>query len=205
MRLVVFHPPLHMADPILWIRSIRVISRTLCRQCRIFSITYIVVFPTLFSDILCRGIQDASVRHSVLSIASFLADYRLNRSTGRFELNYILQVIQRSIAEVRVDESLAIAVFLIAWIDAARGQYEVCRKHLRGLSLILERVQPICQNPTASRDRISPLIMLIWRFATRMDCSVGFFAFHQPVFPMMPSAEDLHGNGSVKSALRTRH
>ena len=157
-------------------------------------LNYIVVFPTLFSDILCRGIQDASVRHSVLSIASFLADHRLNRSMGRFDLNYItsLQVIQRSIAEVRVDESLAIAVFLIAWIDAARGQYEVCRKHLRGLSLILERVQPICQNPTASRDRISPLIMLIWRFAIRMDCSVSFFAFQQPIFPMMPPAEDLH-------------
>ena len=25
-----------------------------------------------------------------------------------------------------------------------------------------------------------------------MDCSVSFFAFQQPVFPMIPSAEDLH-------------
>ena len=157
-------------------------------------LNYIIVFPTLFGDILSRGVQDVSVRHSILSIASFLADHRLNRSIGRFELNYIksLQVIQRSIAEVRVDESLAIAVFLIAWVDAARGQYEVCRKHLRGLSIILQQVQPICQNPVARTDRISPLIMLIWRFAIRMDCSVSFFAFQQPVFPMMPPAEDLH-------------
>ena len=42
---------------------------------------------------------------------------------------------------MQIDESLAIAVFLLAQINALRAEFESARKHLRGLYLVLQQMQ----------------------------------------------------------------
>jgi Fungal specific transcription factor domain len=164
------------------------------------ALNYANIFPTVVGDIFCRAIQDTCVRHSLLSIAAILADYRLHRPLDRFQVQYIasLQLIQSAIEKMSVDEELAIAVFLISWIDTVRGKFETARKHLNGLRLILQHIQPDCFAPasritdSSGSTRVSPLIMQVWRFAIRLDFSASFYTVQPPVFPPIPAAEELH-------------
>jgi hypothetical protein len=155
---------------------------------------YTNLFPTVVGDIFSRGADCACVRYSVLSIASGVVDYRLQRSMDRFQRQYImaLQSIQTAIQTLQIDEGLAVSVFLISWIDIVRGKFETTRKHLRGLRLILERLEPGCGNPTHGTTKLSPLLMQIWRVAIKFDWAASIFLLVRPVFPTVPAAEDLH-------------
>ena len=154
---------------------------------------YTELFPTVVSDIFSRTLDNVCVKYSVLSISSIIADFRLKRSLERFEINYIvsLRKIQDTIDRNELDEGLAIAVFIIAWIDAVRARMSSCRKHLHGLSLILQQVQPTCHNPMG-RPVSSPFLMLIWRLAVRLDCAMSFYSVQEPVLQMIGGAEDFH-------------
>jgi hypothetical protein len=112
----------------------------------------------------------------------------------RFQRQYImaLQSIQTAIQTLQIDEGLAVSVFLISWIDIVRGKFETTRKHLRGLRLILERLEPGCGNPTHGTTKLSPLLMQIWRVAIKFDWAASIFLLVRPVFPTVPAAEDLH-------------
>jgi hypothetical protein len=63
-----------------------------------------------------------------------LADYRLMRPMDRFYRKYVLtiQLIQKALDEMRIDEGLAISVFFLAWSDAISCRFESSRKHLNG-------------------------------------------------------------------------
>jgi hypothetical protein len=155
---------------------------------------YTNLFPTVVADIFARGTEQACVRYSVLSIAAGVVDYRLQRSMDRFQRQYILslQSIQNAIETLQIDEGLAVAVFLISWIDVVRGKFETTRKHLRGLRLILEHLEPGCGNPALGKSNLSPLVMQIWRVAVKFDWAASLFLLAEPIFPTIPAAEDLH-------------
>ena len=155
---------------------------------------YTELFPSIVSDIFSRTLDNVCVKYSVLSISSIIADFRLRRSLERFEVNYIvsLRKIQECIDRNELDEGLAIGVFLIAWIDAVRARMSSCRKHLHGLSLILQQVEPTCRNPSNGRSVTSPFLMLIWRLSVRLDCAVSFYSLQEPVLQMAAGAEDFH-------------
>jgi hypothetical protein len=88
-------------------------------------LVYSNLFPSLVGDIFCGGVQHTCVSRSILSTASMIADHRLQRPMDRCKVQYIttIQLIQSAIREERVDESLAIAVFLIAWGDAISSRF----------------------------------------------------------------------------------
>src|SRR5262249_43928907 len=95
---------------------------------------YTALFPTAVGDIFARGAEHPCVRYSVISVASRVVDHRLRRPLDRFQSNYIitLQLIQKALQNLVIDEGLAIAVFLLSWIDVVRSNFDATRKHLKG-------------------------------------------------------------------------
>jgi len=74
-----------------------------------------------------------------------LADYRLMRPMDRFYRKYILtiQLIQKALDEMRIDEGLAISVFFLAWSDAISCRFESSRKHLNGFYRLVVKLEMV--------------------------------------------------------------
>jgi hypothetical protein len=116
-----------------------------------------------------------------------MADHHLSRPLDRFQLQYInaLQMIQKSLQTMELDEGIAIAVFLVLWIDAVRADLGAVRKHLKGFHLILQELQ--VQSGGAG---LSPLILDIWRIAFRLDWTANLYLGMEPVFPSISTTQE---------------
>lgn len=165
---------------------------------------YTRLFPSIVNDVFSRSVVHRTLRHSVLSISSMIADYRLRRGMERFHYNYItsLRMIQNSIQNMDVDEATTIAVFLVLWIDVVRAELRSSTKHLRGLYLLLQEIQKKYRPPDMDGGMfidqsggvgVSPLIMSIWRLAIRLDWTTSLYLCSTPVFPTIPAEQqDFH-------------
>ena len=165
---------------------------------------YTRLFPSIVDDVFSRCVVHRTLRHSVLSVSSMIADYRLRRGMDRFHYNYItsLRMIQNSIQNMDVDEATTIAVFLVLWIDVVRAELRSSTKHLRGLYLLLQEIQKKYRPPDMDAgifiDKsggvgVSPLIMSIWRLAIRLDFTTSLYLCSTPVFPTIPAEQqDFH-------------
>ncbi len=149
------------------------------------TLPYAALFPHVVDDIFRRSVQNAVVRHSVLSVSSIVIDFLLHRPLDRFEYQYFtsLALIRKSIAENTIDEPLAIAVFLVSWIDVVRGKMETTRKHLQGLRLILESI-------SKTKNGMSEVLMQIWWISIKFDWFSSLYLVESPIFPVVPYAED---------------
>lgn len=147
---------------------------------------YTNIFPTIVKEMFSRSILHRCLRHSVLSISSWVADHRLSRSMDRFQLQYIttLQSIQTSLAKVELDEGIAIAIFLLLYIDSVRADMGAVRKHIKGFRLILRELRR-----NSNRSPQSPLILDICRIVFRLDWTVSFFLAEEPVFPCISKSQ----------------
>jgi hypothetical protein len=98
----------------------------------------------------------------------------------RFQYQYItsLSLIRTSLAENKIDESLAIAVFLVTWIDVVRGKLDTTRKHLKGLHLILQSI--LKTRP------MSGILMQIWWISIKFDWFASLYLVESPIFPIVP-------------------
>src|SRR5436190_795374 len=114
-----------------------------------YILPYTSIFPSIIIDVFARSVPHITLRHSVLSISSMIADYRLQRSMDRFHIQYItsLRKIQNAIQQLSLDEGTTIAVFLILWIDVVRAELRPSRKHLLGLFLLLQELQKKYRRP----------------------------------------------------------
>ena len=169
-----------------------------------YILPYTGLFPSIVTDVFARCVPHITLRHSVLSISSMIADYRLQRPMIRFQIQYItsLQKIQHAIQKLSLDEGTTIAVFLILWIDVVRAELRSSRKHLRGLYLLLQALQRPHRHsqsgPGILADEsggvgVSPLIMQIWRISIRLDFTTSLYLVEPPVFPPIPTEEqDFH-------------
>ena len=178
-----------------------------------YILPYTGLFPSIVQDMFARCVMHIALRHSVLSISSMIADYRAKRPMDRFHFQYItsLQKIQHAIQIMLLDEGIAIAVFLILWIDVVRAELRPSRKHLRGLYLLFQELQKryrhssdsavSSQEPQILIDErgstvgVSSLIMQIWRIALRLDFTTSLYLVQPPIFPAIPAeTQDLHRN-----------
>lgn len=178
-----------------------------------YALPYTTLFPTMLSDIFARALEYPCVRQSILSIASHVADHRFKRTPERSQMLHktSLQIIQKAIQKLQVDEGLAIAVFITCWTENLKGHHESSRNHLRGLKMILDRLQlGISDNPSTQTMHSSPLLMLIWRTAIRFDWACSMFVVESPIFPTVPEAKKFHrqwitrvssGDGTAEWAL----
>lgn len=165
---------------------------------------YTRLFPSIVREVFARCVVHRTLRHSVLSVSSMIADYRLQRGMDRFHYNYInsLRMIQNSLQNMDVDEATTIAVFLVLWIDVVRAELRNSTKHLRGLYLLLQEIQKKHRPPGLDAgifiDKsggvgVSPLIMSIWRVAIRLDWTTSLYLCSSPVFPSIPpEQQDFH-------------
>jgi hypothetical protein len=88
---------------------------------------------------------------------------------------------------VEVDEGVAISIFLLAYFNVSSGEHASARKHLAGLSMVLAQLQAdhlVKNGGVLSPYAVSPLTMLIWRMAIRMDFIMSVMYGLRPVFPM---------------------
>ena len=77
----------------------------------------------------------------------------------------------------------------------ANGEHASARKHLAGLHLVLAQLQQdhLARNAgVLSPYAISPLTMLIWRMAVRMDFIMALMYGQRPIFPMYLPYPFLH-------------
>ena len=155
---------------------------------------YVNLFPSAPSNVFSASLQHPALRHSILSISALIADKKSDRGrvTALDHLQKSLKHLQTSLSAVEVDEGMAISIFLLAYFNVGSGEHATARKHLHGLQLVLEQLK---QNHLArnggvpSPYAVSPLTMLIWRMAIRMDFIISIMYSQPPIFHVyIPSA-----------------
>jgi hypothetical protein len=152
------------------------------------TILYSELFPTAIKEIFSRTVYSTPLRHAVLCISSLFVDQFLGRSSTRMLVHKqaAFASLQECIASGQIDEDLAIAIFLVLLMDVFRGK-AVAHAHLRGLYLVLKQLH-IDESQEAPKffKNISPIVLLLWRIAVRLDSVVSTTQDVMPVFPPLP-------------------
>ena len=151
-------------------------------------IPYMNLFPKGTNEIFARTLMSAPLRHAVLAISSVRVDAALNRPLTRALIHKqdALKYLQQGLSAKQVDEDIAIAIFLMLFMDTFAGK-DVAQAHLRGLSLVLKELN--VDSSTTSPlywDKVSPIVLLIWRIAFRLDALVATLQDTSPIFPPFP-------------------
>jgi hypothetical protein len=150
---------------------------------------YVNIFPSAPSSLVSSSLHHQALRHSILSINALIADKKSDKGRQR-TLEHVqksLNTLQNSLSAVEVDEGVAISIFLLAYFNFASGEHSTARKHLQGLCTVLDQLQSehLTKNGgILSPHAISPLTMLIWRMAIRMDFVLAITYGERPSFPM---------------------
>jgi hypothetical protein len=122
-----------------------------------------------------------------------IADKSAHRSKERAleHLQKSLSLLQKSLSTVAIDEGVAISIFLLAYFNVSSGEHASARKHLMGLAMVLEQLERdhiVRNGGVLSPYAISPLTMLVWRMAIRIDFIIAVMYAQRPIFPMYPNS-----------------
>jgi Fungal specific transcription factor domain len=150
---------------------------------------YTSLFPNAVNEIFARSTQSKPLKHAVLSISSLLADYVVNRPFTRALVHKqeAMASVQQCLSSGEITEDLAIAVFLLLLLDCFIGK-EAARAHLQGLNSILKVLNLDTSNINPlSWNNISPVLLLIWRNAMRVDAMLATIREEVPIFPQFPA------------------
>jgi hypothetical protein len=150
---------------------------------------YANFFPAAINEIFARTIQSKPLHHIVLSMSSAFIDRHLQRSTER-ELVHkqeALASLQQCLSSGEITEDVAIAICLMLFMDCFSGK-ATPQAHLRGLYLVLKELHlDSSANSPLFWDKVSPLVLLIWRIALRLDTMVATIQQCLPIFPPFPA------------------
>ena len=151
------------------------------------------LFPKGTNEIFARTLTSAPLRHAVLAISSARVDTTLKRPLTRALIHKqdALKYLQQGLSTKQIDEDIAIAIFLMLFMDTFTGK-DIAQAHLRGLSLVLRELN-VDSSKTSPLywDRISPIVLLIWRIAFRVDALLATLQDTSPNFPPFPSEYNL--------------
>ena len=151
------------------------------------------LFPKGTNEIFARTLTSAPLRHAVLAISSARVDTTLKRPLTRALIHKqdALKYLQQGLSTKQIDEDIAIAIFLMLFMDTFTGK-DIAQAHLRGLSLVLRELN-VDSSMTSPLywDRISPIVLLIWRIAFRVDALLATLQDTSPIFPPFPSEYNL--------------
>jgi len=155
---------------------------------------YVNLFPSAVSSLFGSSIHHPALRHSVLSISALISDKKSHRGKQRAleHLQHSLKFLQKSLSAVEVDEGLAISIFLLAYFNVSNGECSTASKHLVGLCMVMEQLQQdhmVRNAGVLSPYAISPLTMLVWRMAIRLDFIMALMYSLRPIFPMYLSLD----------------
>lgn len=157
-------------------------------------LAYSELFPRAISEIFARTTRSKALRHAVLCLSSLFVDQYLNRGLTRTLLHKqkTFASLQECLSEDQIDEELAIAIFLVLLMDVFQGK-AVAHAHLQGLYLVLKRLH-VDESADAPQywSKVSPVLMLLWRIAIRLDSPVATIHDVLPVFPPLPASHNKH-------------
>ena len=146
------------------------------------------VFPEFLPTLLQVSENESQLRHSLVSLSAFVADQSNHRPMFRALLHHqeTLRTVQDSLCHSEIDEATIYAVMMLAYFNVFTGKFLSARRHIRGLSLLLEKYSEQGHQPT-------PTMMLIWRCGVRIDYFLASVYPCRPIFPAPPAEqEDLH-------------
>ena len=150
---------------------------------------YVDLFPAAPASVFSSSLYHPALRHSLLSVSALISDKKSERGQQRAleHLQKSLTFLQRSLSAVEVDEGVAISIFLLAYFNVSSGELVSARKHLAGLNMVLAQLKAdylVKSGGILLYYAVSPLTMLIWRMAIRMDFVMAIMYGLRPVFPM---------------------
>ena len=150
---------------------------------------YVNVFPWTAATLFSSSNHNPALRQSVLAVAALIADREAKGAAEALKhLQIALQLLQSrlSAVDVDVDDGLAISSFLLAHFSMMLGDHTTAIKHLRGMSIVLRKLdhsegpyKESVPNPLTT----DKLTMLIWRMAIRIDFISSIACGKEPVLP----------------------
>jgi Fungal specific transcription factor domain len=165
---------------------------------------YVNLFPWTAATLFSSSNHNPALRQSVFAVAALIADQsKLGNGLGHPEalkhLQKALHLLRNKLSAVDVDinddgDGLAISSFLLAHFSIMLGDHNAAKKHLRGMSLMLSKLD---HNNTATSGGERPstgdsfpsplttdkLTILIWRMAIRIDFISSIACGQEPVLP----------------------
>jgi Fungal specific transcription factor domain len=152
---------------------------------------YARLFPTAVGEVFYNGIHHTALRHSILSLSSFMADRRAKRPATRAyqHLQKSLRLLQDAISNGNIDDGVLYAVFLMVYFNIVNSDHASSRRHLQGLQSLLDyRQRQVAAERTLTTNMGQPLVMpaltmLIRRMAMRLDFVLAIFYARKPIFP----------------------
>ena len=146
---------------------------------------YAVVFPRFVPDLIQAANSVAPLRHSIISLASVVADTSLNRPLVRALLHHqvTLEKLQCLLSIGGTGETTIYAVMMLAYFNLFSGRFLSARRHLEGVRLLLESFSAMGESPSATT-------MLIWRCAVRLDYFLASVYPCKPIFPTPPPEQE---------------
>ena len=145
-------------------------------------------FPSFLTNLFQISVSNPHLRHSLVSLAAFVADNCHHRPLIPALLHHqeTLRKVQGSLTLGRITESTIYAVMMLAYFNVFTGKFLSARRHIRGLSLLLDQYSAQGSQPSATT-------MLIWRCGVRIDYILSSVYPCKPIFPPPPmEQEDLH-------------
>jgi Fungal specific transcription factor domain len=152
---------------------------------------YARLFPTAVGEVFYNGIHHTALRHSILSLSSFMADRRAKRPPTRayMHLQKALRLLQDAISKGSIDDGVLYAVFLMVYFNIVNSDHASARRHLQGLQSLLDfRQRQVAAERTMTATLGQPFVapaltMLIRRMAMRLDFVLAMFYARKPIFP----------------------
>jgi hypothetical protein len=156
------------------------------------------VFPMFLPTLFQVSATTAPLRHSLVSLSAFVADQSNRRPMFRALLHHqeTLRTVQDSLSHIEIDEATIYAVMMLAYFNVFTGKFLSARRHIRGLSLLLQKYSEQGRRPNS-------MTMLIWRCGVRIDYFLASVYPCKPIFPAPPiEQEDLHRSW-IRECVRT--
>ena len=153
------------------------------------SFPYVNLFPWTAATLFSTSNHNPALRQSVLAVAALIADQK-SRVPGEAlkRLQIALQSLRNRIQVHKgVDDGMVISSFLLAHFSMMLGDHATAKKHLRGMSSFLSRLnhsRGLHQDLTPSPLTTDKLTILIWRMAIRIDFISSITCGREPVLPM---------------------
>ena len=150
---------------------------------------YAVVFPGFIPNLMQVATSVAPLRHSLISLSAVIADSSLQRPLVRALLHH--QVTLRKVQDLLslgrgTEEATISSVMMLAYFNLFSGRFLSARRHLQGVSLLLQQYSMTGELPSATT-------MLIWRCAVRLDYFLSSVYPCKPIFlTPPPEQEDCH-------------
>src|SRR5262245_53651523 len=122
------------------------------------------VFPSFLPSLFQLSTSTTHLRHSLVSLSAFVADQSNRRPMVRALVHHqeTLRKVQDSLSLSTIEAGTVYAVMMLAYFNVFTGNFISARRHIRGLSLLLQAYSEQGSQPT-------PTTMLIWRCGVRID------------------------------------